>query len=137
MRLVPENSSIPRLLVFPFLALAGFGFFWLRRSPDLVLHLSHCPLKDRTGLPCPTCGGTHAAAALAAGDLPTALAANPLVTLFGVGFLIWVIWALSATVAPPLRRSLHVTSGEKRAARILAALLLLLAWAWQIFSTIS
>ena len=132
MRLIRETSSITRLLVFPLMALAGFGFFWLRWRPGMVQHLSHCPLKDGTGIPCPTCGGTHAAAALAAGHIPAALVANPLVVLVGTAFLLWAVWALAATIIPSFRYTLELTSLEKRAARILAALVLLLTWAWQL-----
>ena len=38
-----------------------------------------CGFRWVTGLPCPGCGGTHALAALASGDIAGALAANPLV----------------------------------------------------------
>ena len=136
MRLIRENSPIPRLLAFPLLTLALFGIFWLRFRPGLVLQLAHCPLKDSTGIPCPTCGGTHAAAALAGGDLPAALAANPLVALVGVGFLLWAIWAISATLFAALRYSVELTSREKRAAKVVAALLFLFAWAGQITSAV-
>ena len=39
-----------------------------------------CPFKDLTALPCPTCGGTRALAALGRLDLREALLCNPLVT---------------------------------------------------------
>ena len=136
MRLVRESSSIPRLLVFPLLCLALFGLLWLRWRPDLILGLAHCPLKDGTGVPCPTCGGTHAAAALAAGHLSAAWAANPLVVVVGIGFAAWAMWAVLATILPRMRVTLALSPGEHKAARILAALCLLSAWAWQIVRTV-
>ncbi len=49
--------------------------------PALATGLPPCFFRRLTGVPCPTCGGTRAALALAHGDLAGALAANPLVTL--------------------------------------------------------
>ena len=40
-----------------------------------------CPFKDLTGIPCPTCGGTRALAALGRLDLQEAILCNPMVTL--------------------------------------------------------
>lgn len=131
MRLVPETNPLPRLLVFPLLLLAAFGVFWLRRWPDLVLHAAHCPLNDTLGIPCPTCGGTHAATAAARLDFPEAFAANPLVAVAIVVFTLWAVYAVGATLVPPLRRSLDLGPGEKKAARILTAFVILAGWAWQ------
>ena len=52
MRLVPEKSSLPRLLVFPFGLVVLLGVAAVHLRPDLVLRLAHCPLRDATGLPC-------------------------------------------------------------------------------------
>jgi len=132
MRLVPETSPHPRLLVFPFGILAVFGLAIIRFKPDLVLHLAHCPLRDMTGVPCPTCGGTHTAVALAHGRWVDAFAANPLVALALVVFGIWLLAGVLTTMAPGLRRDLVLTSREKRTARILAIFLILAAWVWEI-----
>jgi hypothetical protein len=43
--------------------------------------LPPCFFRSLTGVPCPTCGGTRAALALAQGDVGAALRANPLVTV--------------------------------------------------------
>jgi hypothetical protein len=133
MHLVPEKSPLPRLLVFPFGILAVFGLALVKFKPDLVLRLAHCPLRDMTGVPCPTCGGTHAAVALANGHMVEAFAANPLVAFGLIGFGVWLLSGLIMTVVPHLRRDPVFTSGEKRTARILAVLLILAAWVWEIF----
>ncbi len=135
MRMNHESSSISRLLVFPLLTIAGFGFYWLRWHPEKVLGLAHCPMKDLTGIPCPTCGATHASAALASGNFSDALTANPLIVLVGGLFIIWAVWALLGTFVPVLRLEFELNSREKKATRILVALLLLLAWAWQLAMT--
>lgn len=52
-----------------------------------------CVLKSLSGLPCPTCGTTRAAVALARFDILEALALNPLAT---VGWALLVVGGLLA-----------------------------------------
>ena len=63
-----------------------------------------CPLREVTGVPCPFCGGTTAATALADGRLADALAANPFVPALAVvlaGVLLLVVArALGLAAAP-------------------------------------
>lgn len=132
MHLIKEQSPLPRLLVFPFLVLALASAFLLQRWPQLVLGLANCPLRDMTGLPCPTCGGTHAAVDLAHGSLFSAFLANPLVAVGAMALGIWAIYALIATLIPNLRHCLILGPKEKRATRILAALFILSTWIWEI-----
>lgn len=132
MRLAPETSPLPRLLVFPFGIMAILGLALVRFKPDLVLRLAHCPLRDITGLPCPTCGGTHAAVALAQGHWAEAFASNPLVAGSMLVFGTWLAIGVIATLVPGLRRDLVLTDREKKTARILAAFLVLLTWIWEI-----
>ncbi len=68
------------------LAAAGVpGFFLLRALwPGLKSQVPPCGIRSLTGLHCPGCGGTRCADRLLAGDLPGALAMNPLVVLLGV-----------------------------------------------------
>jgi hypothetical protein len=61
-----------------------------------ALHLKHrpaslCVLRTVTGIPCPFCGGTTAAADLGNGQLAAALAASPLaIAVFALGPLLRV-----------------------------------------------
>ncbi len=132
MHLFPERSSLPRLLVFPFGLMALLGLALVRFQPDLVLRLAHCPLRDMTGVPCPTCGGTHAAVALAEGRWADALAANPLVAVSLVVFGLWLLAGVIATMVPALRLDLVLTDREKKTARILAVVLLVASWLFQL-----
>lgn len=70
-------------------ALSALGTYWLSQSSgqDIIL----CPLRRYTGVPCPTCGGTRAAVALATLHPMRALAFNPLVT---VALVVVPLWAL-------------------------------------------
>ncbi len=132
MHLFPEGSSLTRLLVFPFGLMALLGLALVRFQPDLVLRLAHCPLRDMTGVPCPTCGGTHAAVALAEGRWADALAANPLVAVSLVVFGLWLLAGVIATMVPALRLDLVLTDREKKTARILAVVLLVASWLFQL-----
>lgn len=66
----------------------------MRGSAAKVLALlPPCPFKAVTGLPCPACGSGRASAALAAFDLPSAFASNP---LFALGALMFLVGGLLA-----------------------------------------
>ncbi|MFH1844996.1 MAG: DUF2752 domain-containing protein [bacterium] len=132
MRLVPETDSLPRLLVFPYLAvvalIAVLFVFWGRT----IEQLAFCPLRRMTGIPCPTCGGTHAALALVKLDFAAALAWNPLLTGVMLAFAGWVAYAVLATLMPKWRRQLQFTTREVLLLRCLAGGLLLGGWVYQI-----
>ena len=130
MKLVPEESPLLRLLLLCFFPLAVGLFILVRLAPDSVLTVAHCPLRDGTGLPCPTCGSTLAATQLAAGNWGRALQCNPLVVVSGVAYLISGTYAAITTMIPRWRRSLHLTPTGKKTARWLAILLVALNWTW-------
>lgn len=130
MRLVEEVSPLPRLLIFGFFPLFAGALLLAHLAPDLILRVAHCPLRETTGVPCPTCGGTLAATRLARGQWLGALAANPLVIMLGAGYLLSAAYAGAATLVPRWRRSLQLTPTEKKTARWLAVLLLGLNWFW-------
>ncbi len=50
-----------------------------------------CMFRNATGLPCPTCGSTRAALAVADGRLLDAVALNPLVTVAAVLGAAWLV----------------------------------------------
>lgn len=56
---------------------------WARQAAALV---PPCLFHSWTGLPCPTCGGTHAAVALSRLDFAGAFTANPLAAAAGILF---------------------------------------------------
>ena len=132
MRLAPETDSLPRLLAFPFLAACGVlagAFLWQGR---LLEQAAFCPLRTTLGLPCPTCGGTHAALALVRGDVAEAWRQNPLVAAAACGLLLWAATSAVTTLVPSWRFRIDLSPPEKRALRIAAALSLLAAWAYEI-----
>jgi hypothetical protein len=72
-----EGRSLGLLWGGVALALVGLGPLGER----FAANLPGCFFRSVTGFPCPTCGGTRAALALARLDLPGAFHANPLVFL--------------------------------------------------------
>jgi len=131
-RLRPENSSLARWLVLPFALAGGAGLVAVRWRPDLVLRAAHCPWRDVTGIACPTCGGTHAAAVLATGDVAGAWRANPAVPLGALVLTAWILWAVLAAAVPAWRVQLELSAGEKKAARWGAALFFVALWVRQV-----
>jgi Protein of unknown function (DUF2752) len=59
-----------------FAAIAGLSFLVARFVPVLAIPFT-CPLRGLAGIPCATCGMTHAFVHLAHGDVALALAASP------------------------------------------------------------
>lgn len=132
MRLHPETDPLPRLLALVYLAIAAVGWLALRAGGPALTQAAHCPLRAATGVPCPTCGGTRAALALARLDPGAALRANPLVTGAALALGLWGAWAVAATVAPRLRVRLESGPAERRLLRCGAIVALGAAWAYQI-----
>lgn len=131
MRLVPERNPLARWLALPAVLIALAGFAAARWWPDLLLRMARCPWRDVTGVPCPTCGGTHAATALALGDVAAAWAANPAVPLGAAALAVWAAWAAIAGALPAWRVRVALSAGEKRAARWGTALLVVVLWVRQ------
>jgi hypothetical protein len=103
-----------------------------RLAPERLLAAAHCPLRDMTGLACPTCGGTHALVALADGRWSESWRINPAVPVGTLLVVAWAAWAAAAAVAPALRVRPALDARETTAARWLAAVALLALWIRQI-----
>jgi hypothetical protein len=110
-----------------FAAIGLLSFLVARFLPVLSLPFV-CPLRGLAGIPCATCGMTHAFVHLAHGELSLALGASPLGALLAAAA--WTFAALdlarAALGAPLPVPSLRAT----RAATALGVALLLANWAW-------
>ncbi len=73
-----------------FAAIAALSFLAARLLPVLSVPFT-CPLKAMAGIPCATCGMTHAFVWLAHGEVRLALAASPLGALLAA--LAWLFAA--------------------------------------------
>jgi hypothetical protein len=102
--------------------------FWLALAPFVPA----CPFRTITGIPCPTCGTTHAVLALLNGRLGDAFAASPLAALAGIGFvaggLLAPMWATFNWPVP------DVPTPLPRWARAAIVATLLAGWAYLIVS---
>jgi Protein of unknown function (DUF2752) len=90
-----------------------------------------CPLREVTGVPCPFCGGTTAATALADGRLSDALAANPFVPALAVvlaGVLL-VVAARALGLATPPR---SWPRDRQRTGALVVGALVTASWAFQL-----
>ena len=87
-----------------------------------------CLFRNATGLPCPTCGSTRAALAVADGRLPEAVVLNPLMT---VAILVGVVW-LTVRIGFARRIELDLTGPARGLAWGAMALLLAANWVWVI-----
>jgi len=131
MRLDRGDAPLARALALAALALLPAVVWWLRRDPGLLTRLAGpCRLQTLLDLPCPTCGGTRAAALLARGDLPGALAAQPAVALALVSVAAWTLGGLVVTLVPRWRRRLVLAPGDRRRLAIAAGAVVLAGWAW-------
>jgi hypothetical protein len=134
MRLLPETSSLGRWLALLPVTLAVGVLVFARLAPQRLLAAAHCPLRDLTGLACPTCGGTHAVVALAGGHWSEAWRLNPAVPVGALLIAAWAAWAAAASLAPALRVRPVLERREKTAATWLAAVALLALWIRQIWA---
>jgi hypothetical protein len=87
-----------------------------------------CPLRALAGIPCATCGMTHAFVHLAHGELARAFAASPLGALLAGGAWLYALLDLLRVAA-----GAPLPSAGPRALRAVAALgaaAVLANWAW-------
>ncbi len=110
-----------------FAAIAALSFLVARFLPVLAIPFT-CPLKGLAGIPCATCGMTHAFVHLAHGDLRLALAASPLGAILAAGA--W-LFALADGARVALGAPLPLPSVPALRLATAAGVLALLAnWAW-------
>lgn len=95
--------------------------------PEACAWLPPCLFRRLAGFPCPTCGATRAAIALARLDPMAAWLSNPLVTLGYVGFLGGgLIAGIAAAAGRPLPEPRRFSSAFRAAAWSAGAL----NWIW-------
>jgi hypothetical protein len=109
---------------------------WLEPAPEghgthTQLGLPPCGMIEWTGLPCPGCGVTTAAALAARGELRAALATQPFGAAAGLGLALFPLWALVQALRgrdlgePPSARALRLGLAG-------AVLLALAAWVYRL-----
>jgi hypothetical protein len=109
-------------------ALIGLLAFLVARFVPVLGLPFLCPLRGLAGIPCATCGMTHAFVHLAHGEAALAIAASPLGALLAAAAWAYAAldlarMALGAPLPVPTPRAL-------RAATAAGVALLLVNWAW-------
>jgi hypothetical protein len=117
-----------------FAAIAALSFLVARFVPLLGVPYT-CPLRGLAGIPCATCGMTHAFVHLAHGEVALALAASPLGAALAAAA--W-LFALADAARVALGAPLPVPSiPAARAAAAAGVAALLANWAWLLARTAS
>lgn len=110
-----------------FAAIAALSFLVARFVPVLGIPFT-CPLRGIAGIPCATCGMTHAFVHLAHGDVALALAASPLgAVLAGGAWLYAALDALRVALGAPFPVP---SAGVLRAVTAGGIVVLLANWAY-------
>lgn len=112
-----------------FAAIAALSFLVARFLPVLDLAME-CPFRAATGLPCASCGMTHAFVALAHGDPGSAWSASPLGALLAGGAWAYAVLDLGRLAAGlPWPR---IPQPAWRALAVAAVGAAALNWAWML-----
>lgn len=119
---------IPRFGVPEVFALIGLLSFAVARFLPVLAVPYGCPMKGALGVPCATCGMTHAFVALAHGDVPAALGASPFGALLAAGAWLYGVADLArAALDLPFP---FLALKLQRALVAIAAVALAVNWAW-------
>ncbi len=126
----PRQRLIAAVLLF--LIVGSFAGLWLIARYEIPIYPYGCGFKQRYGLPCPTCGMTHAVLAFAQGHIIRSFYTQPAAALFCslavvVAFLAFLT-AVFGIYFPSFQRWLS----SLKLRYILAAILLVLAAGWAV-----
>ena len=111
-----------------------FAGLWLaqRVGFDFGLLFGPCGMKQRTGLPCPTCGMTTTVLAFARGDLLTAFYTQPAGAFLCSLLVAAAFFALLTAVFGVYFVSLDRLFAEIRVKHVVVGLLVVLAAGWAV-----
>jgi len=109
-------------------ALIGLLSFLVARFLPVLAVPYTCPMKGILGIPCMTCGMTHAFVRLAHGEVVAALGASPLGTLLAAAA--WLYAALDLARAATDLPFPNLDLKLQRALVAVVACALALNWAW-------
>jgi len=113
---------------------AFFGVFALaaRAGTDMGRWLGYCGLKQRTGLPCPTCGMTTATLAFAQGHIGEAFYSQPAWALLCSAMVVAALFAFITAVFAVRFRFIDNFFAKVKLRYIIAALIIILAAGWAV-----
>ena len=125
-RIIAVIICLSVAVYFAAFALAG------RNEVDIGRHLGYCGFKQRTNLPCPSCGMTTATLAFARGRMWEAFNAQPaaglLYSVAVIGAVAAFFTAVSGLYPGPIKRFFE----EVRVRHIILALVIVLVSGWAV-----
>ncbi len=115
-------------------AIALFGGLWLlqRVGFDFGLLFGPCGMKQRTGLPCPTCGMTTCVLAFARGEVLTAFYVQPAGALVCSLLVVAAFFAFLTAVLGVYFHFFDRLWAELKVRYVVAGLLVILAAGWAV-----
>ncbi len=131
-RASPRQRWIAGLFALGVLALFGSLWSLQRAGFDFGLLFGPCGMKQRTGLPCPTCGMTTSVLAFARGDLVTAFYVQPAAAFLNSLMVAGAFFAFLISVFGVYFRALDRLFAEIRITHVAAGLLVILAAGWAV-----
>jgi hypothetical protein len=111
-----------------------FAGLWLLQQVhfDFGLLFGPCGMKQRTGLPCPTCGMTTSVLAFARGDLITAFYVQPAGAFLNSLLIVGAFFAFLIAVFGVYFNALDRLFAEIRIRHVVVGLLIILAAGWAV-----
>ena len=103
-----------------------------RYSVDMGRHLGHCGFKQRTNLPCPSCGMTTATLAFAQGRIWEAFNTQPAAALLYSGSVLAAVAALFVAATGKYPALIRRFFEEVRVRYMIVALVIILASGWAV-----
>jgi hypothetical protein len=131
-RASPRQRWIAGLFALGVIAL--FGSLWLlqRVGFDFGLLFGPCGMKQRTGLPCPTCGMTTSVLAFARGDLVTAFYVQPAAAFLNSLLVAGAFFAFLIAAFGVYFSALDRLFAEIKIRHVAVGLLVILAAGWAV-----
>jgi hypothetical protein len=111
-----------------------FGSLWLlqRIGFDFGVVFGPCGMKQRTGLPCPTCGMTTSVLAFARGDLLTSFYVQPAGAFLCTLLVVGAFFAFLVAVFGVYFSAFDRLFAEIRIKHVVVGLLIILAAGWAV-----
>ena len=114
-------------------SIACFTLLCASFSPLPAL-LPACAFRQLSGMPCPTCGSTHALLHLAQGEVMPALFFNPLFTLTMIFLLAAFVCSIVAAALKLRRLNFFSSKKERFVLKTAAVMLVILQWVYLIIT---
>jgi len=132
-----KRASRPRRIAAAVIFTAVAAFFGIfavaaHNNTDMGRWLGYCGFKQRTGLPCPTCGMTTATLAFAGGHIGEAFYIQPAWALICSGLVIAAVFAFVTAVFAIDFRFIDTFFSKVKLRYIIAALIVILAAGWAV-----